>query len=138
MSEGHQRHADHPTTVALQRRLTSPHPLPAADWQAALERRVAAVADGCEKAGACVIGHIKAFTELPDGYARASAVDTKHAPTSDARASAPTAAADLTMNVLVYGLPAEAAKHIAEDSLARVSASERITISTIGEERDQG
>ncbi len=94
--------------------------------------------DGCEKAGACVIGHIKAFTELPDGYARASAVDTKHAPTSDARASAPSAAVDLTVNVLVYGLPAEAARHVAEDSLARVAASERITISTIGEERDQG
>jgi hypothetical protein len=132
VSAGSQRHGDHPTTVALQRRLTSPCPLPALDWQAALERLVVAAAEGCDAAGALVLGHIKAFAELPGGYARASAVDTTHEPTSEARASLPAATVDVTLNVLVYGLAAETARDKAEASFERLAADTQFTIDTIG------
>jgi hypothetical protein len=131
-------HHDHPTTVALRRRMTSPQPLPAADWQALLERLVVGVADGCHAAGARLLGHIKAFTELPGGYARASAVDVAHAPTSEARASAPASTADVTLNVLVYGLADETAQHAAQTVFNRLAAESQITISTIGGRKDQG
>jgi hypothetical protein len=123
---------EHPTTVALQRRLTSPDPRTAAGWCSVLERLVAGVAEGCDDAGALLIGHIKAFAALADGYVRASAVDATHPPTSEARASAPATGIDLTVNVLVYGLPDEAARRVAEDSLARLAADDHITIGTIG------
>jgi hypothetical protein len=132
------RHRDHSTTVALRRRVTSPQPLPATDWQALLERLVAGVAEGCHAAGARLLGHVKAFTELPGGYARASAVDTAHAPTSEARASAPASTADVTLNVLVYGLADETAQHAAQTVFTRIAADSQITISTIGGRKDQG
>jgi hypothetical protein len=123
---------DHPTTVALQHRLTSPHPRSATGWCSVLEHLVAGVAKDCDDAGALLIGHVKAFAALADGYVRASAVDATHPPTSEARASAPSAGVDLTLNVLVYGLTSEAARSIAQDSLARIAADDQITIDTIG------
>jgi hypothetical protein len=38
----------------------------------------------------------------------------------------------VTVNVLVYGLPGEAARRVAEDSLACLAADDQITIGTIG------
>jgi hypothetical protein len=138
MTAGPHLHDDHPTTVAVQHRLTSPRPLPAPDWQAALERLVVAAAEGCDAAGAVVLGHIKAFAALPGGYVRASAVDTAHEPTSEAHASLPAETADVTLNALVYGLTTEIVRHAAEASFLRLAADSQITITTTGGRKDRG
>jgi hypothetical protein len=110
--------------VALGQAWRLPEPAQPGAWRAILEELVEAVARECEDAGAVVIGHVKALAVWPQGgYVRVSAVDTSHRATAELTAAAPTRDAELTLNVLVYGLADAAVLGVATGALARLATA---------------
>ena len=124
---GHET-VEHPTVVAFSRALRSPTPLASHEWEDLLAELVGAIAVAADADGARLIGHVKALAILEDGYVRASAVDVAHSPTTECRGAAVCAAADLTVNVLIYGLSATAVSEIAEAVVSRVASNARVGV----------
>ena len=121
---------------ATQARWTAPAPLPGAEWQALFAEwqalfvdTLAAVARACEAAGPCVIGHIKALALFDGGgYLRVSAVSATHAPTVEGRVPDDLATLSLTLNVLVYGLPAAMLHDITWKTAAALAQGQGLTV----------
>jgi len=92
---------------ATQQRWQADEPLPGEAWQALLVAYLAALARACAAAGPCVIGHIKALALFESGeYLRLSAVSAAHPPTVNGCVPDGLATISLSLNVLVYDLPA--------------------------------
>ncbi len=114
---------------ATQQCWTAPAPLPGAEWQALIVDTLAALARACEAAGPCVIGHIKALALFDGGgYLRVSAVSATHAPTAESRAPDNLATLSLTLNVLVYGLPAATLHAITWRTAAALAQDRGLTV----------
>ncbi len=108
---------------AAEQRWWMPAPFPGRIWQELLAEYLAALARACAGAGPCVIGHLKALALFPEGsYLRISAVSAHHPPTLDGRAPDSLQALDLTLNLLVYGLPRAALARIASEEATRLAA----------------
>lgn len=122
---GHET-VEHPTVVAVSRELRSPAPLASREWEHLLAELVGAIAVATDAGGAKLIGHVKALALLANGYVRASAVDVAHPPTTERRGDEPCAAADLTVNVLVYGMSATAVSEFTEAAVSRVTSRARV------------
>jgi hypothetical protein len=111
----------HPLAARL--RWYFPSPLAPDAWAALLADTVGAVARECQAAGPVVIGHIKALALLPaGGYLRASAISAQHPVDVEAQAAPSQALTELTitLNVIVYGLPFEAARRIVTEQAGRL------------------
>lgn len=94
-----------------------PAPLTGDDWQNLLVSYLAALARACDAAGPCIIGHIKMLALFPHGgYLRISAVSPVHPPSCDGHAPDGLNEISLTLNVLVYGLPAGRLQHLTRDT----------------------
>jgi hypothetical protein len=108
---------------AAEQRWQMPAPLPGQAWQELLAQYLAALTRACTGAGPCIIGHLKALALFPaGGYLRASAISAQHPPTVDGRAPDGLQALDLTLNLLVYGLPHTALERIATEEAATLAA----------------
>jgi hypothetical protein len=116
----------HPTVVALARTLRAGSPRTPDTWGRLLAELVRAIALATDEHGVTLIGHVKAVAMTPDGYVRASAVDVAHEPTSERRGDASCAETDLTVNVLVYGLPGPVVGETAEAALVRVASAAHV------------
>ncbi|NLF11531.1 MAG: hypothetical protein GX597_07065 [Anaerolineaceae bacterium] len=104
---------------ATQQRWQAAAPLPGREWQALLAGYLAALARACDAAGPCIIGHIKALALFDGGgYARFSAVSAAHPPTVDGSVPDGLDALSLTLNVLVYGLPAARLQDLTWETVA--------------------
>lgn len=117
---------------ATQQRWAAPTPLAGAEWQALCSEYLAALARACAAAGPCVIGHIKALALFDGGgYLRVSAVSAAHAPTAEGRAPDALAALTLTLNVLVYGLPAATLHAITWETAAALAGGCGLTVARV-------
>jgi methanogenic corrinoid protein MtbC1 len=99
--------------------------LPAVDgrWEAVLSEYLETLAQGCQAAGACVIGHIKALALFPGGrYLRVSVVS----PTIPAgvEGDVPAGCMELTLalNLIVYGLEQELVEKITLETAINLAA----------------
>lgn len=116
---------------AAEQRWQMPAPLPGQAWRDLLAEYLAALAQACTGAGPCIIGHLKALALFPEGgYLRASAVSAHHPPTIDGRAPDGLQALDLTLNLLVYGLPHAALARIAAEEAAALAARRGAQVET--------
>jgi len=114
---------------ATQQRWQAAAPLPGREWQAMLAGYLAALARACEAAGPCVIGPIKALALFDGGgYARFSAVSAAHPPTVDGSVPDGLDALSLTLNVLVYGLPAARLQDLTWQTVAALVESAPVTV----------
>jgi len=114
---------------ATQQRWQAAAPLPGKEWQALLAGYLAALARACDAAGPCVIGHIKALALFEGGgYARFSAVSAAHPPTVDGNVPDGLDALSLTLNVLVYGLPAARLQGLTWQTVAALAESATVTV----------
>ena len=127
----------HPLAARL--RWYFPAAMPVEDWQVLLEDYLTAVARDCRDSGQVVIGHIKGLFLLPgDGFLRASAVSADHPVDSEISAGASSVFEELTLtvNVIVYGLPADRGKEIVVENAKNVAATRKghIAIENVSEE----
>ena len=114
---------------ATQQRWTAPAPLPGAEWRALFSDALAALAQACDAAGPCVIGHIKALALFDGGgYLRVSVISATHAPTAEGRAPDDLTTLSLTLNVLVYGLPAATLHDITWQTAAALAQDRGLTV----------
>jgi hypothetical protein len=114
---------------ATQQRWQARTPLPGEAWQALLAGYLAALAHACDAAGPCVIGHIKALALFENGeYLRIGAVSATHAPTLDGCVPDGLAAVSLTLNVLVYGLPAARLQGVTWETAAALAEGRGVTV----------
>ena len=116
--------------AALRQRWHLPEAASPERWQRLLELLAGEVAADCDAAGASLIGHVKVLALLRNGgYVRASALDTRHAPSSEASGCETAGEAELTLNVLVYGLADEVVAGLAGAALTRAAVSAGIEVS---------
>jgi hypothetical protein len=115
---------------ATRQRWQSGESLPGAVWQALFAEYLAALACACDAAGPCVIGHIKALALFDNSdYVRVSAVSAAHAPTVDGCVPDGLSAVPLTLNVLVYGLPAATLHDLTWETAAALAQGRAVTVS---------
>lgn len=114
---------------ATQQRWQAAAPLPGREWQAILAGYLAALARACAAAGPCVIGHIKALALFDGGgYASFSAVSAAHPPTVDGSVPDGLDALSLTVNVLVYGLPAARLQDLTWETVAALMEGAGVSV----------
>lgn len=81
---------------------------PDTPWKTVLSRFLEDLAQRCHASGPCVIGHIKALALFPSGgYLRLSVIAPHLPATAEGEAPVDCVSLDLTLNVIVYGLPRE-------------------------------
>lgn len=114
---------------ATRQRWQSAAPLLGEAWQALLVAYLAGLARACDAAGPCVIGHIKALALFDTGdYLRLSAISAAFPPTVDGRVPDGLAALSLSLNVLVYGLPAAALHDLTWRTAAALAQDHALTL----------
>ena len=99
-------------------------PLPMAEWVEAIRDYVEALTGRCGGSDH-VIGHIKALAVFPEGgFIRASAVDAARRADAEASGALPESlsAVTFTLNVLVYGLPFEQAREMAQEAAQAIAS----------------
>ena len=99
-------------------------PLPMAEWVEVIRAYVETLAGRCG-GSKHVIGHIKALAVLPEGgFIRASAVDATRRADAEASGALPdrSPAVTFTLNVLVYGLPFEQAREMAQEATQAIAS----------------
>lgn len=115
---------------STQQRWLAAAPLPGEAWQSLLAGYLAALARACDAAGPCIIGHIKALALFENGeYLRISAVSATQPPTWDGCVPDGLAAVSLTLNVLVYGLPADRLQEMTWETAAALRQGRGVTVS---------
>ena len=94
----------------------------AGEGQKVLAHLLQAIAGKCDAAGDTVIGHIKTIALLADGtYFRAGVISAKHPAETDGNLAAGLTGAEITLNVLVYGLSHERLQLLVQESAAEVA-----------------
>lgn len=123
---------------ALQQRWAASRPLGPEQWAALFAAYLARLAGACSESEAApggdrpVIGHIKLLALFDDGaYLRVSAVSATHPPTVTGAAPAGVSAVAVTLNVLVYGLPASELAALTAAAAQEVAAEQAVTIQEI-------
>jgi hypothetical protein len=99
--------------------------LPAVDgrWEAVLTEYLETLAQGCQAAGVCVIGHIKALALFPGGgYLRVSVVSPGVPAGVEGQAPAGCTELSLALNVIVYGLGRELVEKITLETATSLAA----------------
>jgi hypothetical protein len=77
----------------------------------------------CDGAGRCLIGHIKGFAALPDGgFIRVNAVSSRMPADVTVHSSEPIGEFTMTLNVLVYGHPADLLQRLTEEAANETAA----------------
>jgi hypothetical protein len=104
-------------------------PVDPLQWETLIADYLQALAQQCQQAGECIVGHIKALALFTDGgYLRLSVV-APHLPASvEGAAPADHYEIDLTLNVIVYGLKREALEKITRNTAAQFAAEKKIEI----------
>lgn len=101
-------------------------------WRQLLGRFGETLAERCDSAGKCVIGHIKGFAKLPDGgYLRVNVVSVKCPPDVAVQAPEDFDRLTLTLNVIVYGLSRSALERLTDETAHEVAAQFGATVSLI-------
>lgn len=100
--------------------------------EALLKEYLETLARKCQAAENAVIGHIKALALFPDGkYLRASVVAAHLPATLDGAVPPGCAAMEVTLNVLVYGLPAHQAAAFTQGSADEMTQKYPLAIETV-------
>ncbi len=107
---------------AARLRWTLPEPNDGQAWSRVIATYLETLAERCDESRPSLIGHIKAFALLPGGYLRVN-VTSASAADVEARATEPCVELTLTLNVLVYGLPAEALASLATKTATEVAST---------------
>jgi hypothetical protein len=100
-------------------------PLPMPEWVEIIRDYVEALAGRCG-GSKYVIGHIKALAVFPDGgFIRASAVDAARRADAESGGALPDRmpGVTFTLNVLVYGLPFEQAREMAQEAAHAIASA---------------
>jgi hypothetical protein len=113
---------------AARLRWTLPQPENGDVWAAVVSTYLHALAGRCQEAGPCLIGHIKSFAPLPGGFLRVNTTRAGTPPDAEAKSSGPCAELTLTLNVLVYGLPAETLASLASGTATEVASARGGTV----------
>lgn len=99
--------------------------------EALLAEYLETLARRCQAAGECVIGHIKALALFPErGYLRVSVVAADLPATLDGAAPPGCDRLEVTLNVLVYGLPRERIAQIVRQTAQSLAQERQIEVST--------
>jgi hypothetical protein len=117
--------------LAARLRWQLPVGLRMSEWVELLRAYLDTLAARSTAAGPYVIGHIKALATLPaGGYLRGSSVSPAHPADVAAEGAWPADCAelDMTLNLIVYGLPFELARSIATRSAEEVALARGGTV----------
>jgi len=109
-------------------------PKPIEEWTEILKRFLERSAMLCEKAGPCVVGHIKGLALLSgDRYVRVSVISPSLPAQAETNASANLAEMTVTLNMLVYGLSKKSLEGIVKETAAGPGTgwSGRVTVEPV-------
>ena len=101
------------------------------EWQALFADLLAGLAEACAADEARVIGHVKGLGVLPDGsFLNGSTVTPNRPPDVEIHRAngGRSAEMELTLNVLVYGLPRPEAQRLVSEVSERLAAREGIDL----------
>jgi hypothetical protein len=102
--------------------------LPDADglWESILGEYLQGIAQHCNSAGKCVIGHIKALSTFShQRYLRVSVVAANVPATLEGEVPAGCTELELTLNVLVYGLERTAIEQITRETANEIASQRK-------------
>lgn len=106
-------------------------------WEALLVNYLEALARRCSQAGPCVIGHIKALAVFPENaFVQVSAVSPLIPASIKGSVPSGTETLNITLNVLVYGLPRAQLEQITRETAAFLAEKWQAEV-TIDPIRDQ-